>query len=42
MDAGEIAQSTLKGKAMEGALASAFNDAMPHAKEKGKKKKAKK
>lgn len=36
IESGEIAQSGLKGKAMESALASALNDAMPPTK--GKKK----
>lgn len=38
LDAGQIAQSNLKGKAMESALANAFDDAMPHAKESKKRK----
>lgn len=37
LDAGDVAQSSLKGKAMESALAKAFNDANVHTKDKGKK-----
>lgn len=42
MDNGDIAQSTLKGKAMKSALAKALNDPTPHSKERASKSAAQK